>query len=594
MKDDMQHKISLNHIILSSGEKLTISNGVTAIVGPNNTGKSSLLRELRSILSAEAHTYGSVALKVVNEIELIFEGTPEGLFDNLSNIYGLREPGSYNYGQISNPHLVTNGGTHVELSDIANRWGSQQGLGGRFAQFYFRYLNAEERLALTSSVGSFDTYREIASSPLQILFSERELEARLNSLSLEAFKTGVVVNRYAGSMINLHAGEVSESEGTSPQSKEYLAEINSLPLLHEQGDGMRAFVGIVMSIITNQTPLVLIDEPEAFLHPPQARMLGRFLADFANQENGSQVLIATHSEDVIAGLTSKANSDTGVSIARLTRDGNTNHVAQLSAESVQELYEDPLMKHYDMLNGLFTTGVVLCEADSDCTYYRAAVEALPADDYDFIQEAHFTHASGKARIAQAIKTFRETAVPVVAIFDIDILQNDAEFNKLVDVIGADPAKITPLRNTVVSWVSTRNTKLKRAVVKAEIDEILTRKTTKELSGSDVKKIQEATKQKNGWRDLKTAGKSILSGETATAFTDLLAYLEEFGVFVLEQGELERLHPDVPQSNKAAWLRKVIENQYYKDSPAASMLSRMSAFLKDAQTRVTVSTQERVH
>ncbi|MCS4275151.1 putative ATPase [Mycetocola sp. BIGb0189] len=574
--------------MLSSGEKLSVAHGVTAIVGPNNTGKSSLLREIRDLISTEKYHYASLAPKVISGLELAFEGTAEDLFTEFSDTYSLREPGTYNYGQVNNQHLLITGGVHVELADIVNHWGSQQGLGGRFAQLYFRYLNAEERLGLTNSAGSFDTYREIASSPLQILFSKREMEARLNSLSLEAFKTGVVVNRYAGSMINLHAGEVLESEGTSPQSEQYLAEINSLPLLHDQGDGMRAFVGMVMSIITNQTPLVLIDEPEAFLHPPQARMLGRFLADFANQGNGSQVLIATHSEDIIAGLTSKSSSDTDVSIARLTRNGNTNHVAQLSAEVVHELYEDPLMKHYDMLNGLFATGVVLCEADSDCTYYRATVESMPADSHGFVQEAHFTHASGKARIAQAIGTFRKTAVPVAAIFDIDILQNDHEFNRLIDTIDADPARVSPLRNVILDWVANRVTKIKRTTIKAEIDAILSSKTTSEISAGDVRKIQELVGQKSGWRDLKTAGKSILSGGVVTAFGDLLAYLEGFGVFILESGELERLHPELPQTNKAAWLREVIQDGHYKDSPAASMLGRISSFLEEAQTQVSAA------
>lgn len=583
----MVNKIFLKRILLHSGEYVDVADGITAVVGPNNTGKSSLLRELRDLLSTETHGRRAVSCKVIRSPMLEFNGTADGLFEDLVRVYGVREPGQYNYGQLVNEHILLSG-SPLERSDVARHWESQEGLGGRLGQYYVRYLDAEGRLGLTGSVGSFDTYKEAPSAPLHLLFSNRSMESKLDALATSAFRTGIIVNRYAGSMINLHAGKVSAQEGPSPQSEEYLSEINNLALVQEQGDGMRAFVGMVMSIITGQSPLVLIDEPEAFLHPPQARMFGKFLADYARESNHVQVIIATHSEDVLAGLTSNPSEGASISIARLTREGDQNHVAQLSTETVRELYEDPLMKHYDMLNGLFTTGVVLCEADSDCTYYRAAVESLPSSDYGYIQEAHFTHSSGKARIAQAMRTFRETAVPVAAIFDIDILQDDGDFSRLIDTIGADKSTVDPLRNTVTSAVASRSQSLKRASVRAEITAILDKVDASELSSGDAKKVREAVAQKSGWKDLKTAGLPLLSGDAAAAFIKLRDHLEGFGVFILEQGELERLHQEVPQTNKAAWLRKVIEEQKYKTSPASSMLQRVSNFLEKAQTRVAVS------
>ncbi|WP_217132515.1 ATP-dependent nuclease [Leucobacter chinensis] len=587
----MSNRISLKQVVLRSGDTVEVSDGVTAIVGPNNTGKSSLLREVRDYLSSEPYHLEALSRKVIDRAVLVFEGSPDDYFNDLVAAYGRREPGHYNYGMVMNPHVVFNGSAYVELTDLQQLWSTGTSLGGRLSQFQLRYLNAEERLGLTNNAPAINTYNELPSMPLQILFSKRELEQRLNDLSSEAFKTGVVVNRYAGGSINLHAGRVAAEEGPSPQSAEYQAEINSLPLMHDQGDGMRAFVGMVMSIITSQTPLVLIDEPEAFLHPPQARMFGRFLADFAKQGTGVQVIIATHSEDVIAGLTSTVSGDTRISIARLTRDQDRNHVAQLPASAVRELYEDPLMKHYDMLNGLFSTGVVLCEADSDCTYYRATVDELPSDEYGYIQEAHFTHSSGKARIAQAIKTFKQTAVPVVAIFDIDILQNDNEFWRLVEVVGGDRSVIEPLRNIVVNAVGGRSESPSRTAVKAQILEILEGKNVSTLSGGEVGRIQGIISRKSGWKEFKNSGRSMLSGGAAQAFISLTGQLETLGVFVLEQGELERLHSSVGQSNKAAWLREVIEDGLYRDSPAAPLLKRVSEYLGQAQTQTVAEGEE---
>ena len=48
--------------------------------------------------------------------------------------------------------------------------------------------------------------------------------------------------------------------------------------LKRQGDGMRSFASVVLHLLATVTPSILmLDEPEAFLHPPQARLLGTSL-----------------------------------------------------------------------------------------------------------------------------------------------------------------------------------------------------------------------------------------------------------------------------------------------------------------------------
>ena len=49
-------------------------------------------------------------------------------------------------------------------------------------------------------------------------------------------------------------------------------------LLDDQGDGIRSFVGISVALLALKRALFLIDEPEAFLHPPQAFRLGAAIA----------------------------------------------------------------------------------------------------------------------------------------------------------------------------------------------------------------------------------------------------------------------------------------------------------------------------
>ena len=64
-----------------------------------------------------------------------------------------------------------------------------------------------------------------------------------------------------------------------------------MPRLDQQGDGMKSFMGLLLNIVASAYPVVLVDEPEAFLHPPQARLIGRMLGD--EKDPGAQVLVAT-------------------------------------------------------------------------------------------------------------------------------------------------------------------------------------------------------------------------------------------------------------------------------------------------------------
>ncbi|WP_304722163.1 AAA family ATPase [Conexibacter sp. CPCC 206217] len=76
------------------------------------------------------------------------------------------------------------------------------------------------------------------------------------------------VNRAGGSQLHLHLG----APDIQPRldSVEYLNALDGLPLVPDQGDGMRSFIGLLLTILSSSHPLILVDEPEAFLHPPQA------------------------------------------------------------------------------------------------------------------------------------------------------------------------------------------------------------------------------------------------------------------------------------------------------------------------------------
>ena len=70
----------------------------------------------------------------------------------------------------------------------------------------------------------------------------------------------------------------------------------------------------------------LIDEPESFLHPPQANIMGRIIGRTlsANQ----QAFISTHSEEIIKGLLDVCPER--VKIIRITRENDSNNFSVCS------------------------------------------------------------------------------------------------------------------------------------------------------------------------------------------------------------------------------------------------------------------------
>ncbi len=352
--------ISLQSLTLTSGKTLTVRPGVLALVGPNNSGKSTLLRELRDQLVAEPYNRKAVSQVVLEQVDLAI-GAREEVVSDLNARFTQRPPGQYSEGTHNAPTYKLPDGEILRVEALDGYIANAHNLGS-LGHYFVTYLNAETRLSLGNSVQSYDVLTDHPTSPLQILHSKPELEKRLNDLTNEAFDTSITVTRQSGSMIHLLIGRPTITE-TIPPSEEFVNELRSLPRLEVQGDGVRALVGMSMALLTMQSPLILIDEPEAFLHPPQARIFGQFLASYSSERMGSQVIVATHSQDIIAGLTSKSNNEADIAIARISRTASGNDIYQLESDSIKRFVSDPLLKYNNMFDGLFSTGVVLCEGD---------------------------------------------------------------------------------------------------------------------------------------------------------------------------------------------------------------------------------------
>lgn len=141
--------------------------------------------------------------------------------------------------------------------------------------------------------------------------------------------------------------------------------LEQYPQIHNQGDGIRSFTGILLNLIIEHHKIFLIDEPESFLHPPQARIMGHTIGSLLSDKQ--QAFISTHSPEILKGLLETCPNR--IKIVRITRNDNTNHFSILNNDEFNLLWKDPLLRHSEIMSSIFHKNVVLCESDSDCRLY---------------------------------------------------------------------------------------------------------------------------------------------------------------------------------------------------------------------------------
>ena len=261
-------------VLLDGSEEELPTEGVTVIVGPNNAGKTVLVREIERLLShrPDANSEGLI----LRDLALDTVGTFEDLMEWL-NERGMparevlpRYRGEKFIGNVDQGGLTASEANGVWANANERRL-------GKLSKFLVSTLTPENRLQMLGETGVHNLEREVPTSPLQHVFAERTLEERLSALMRHAFGFDVSLNRYNQGQLALRRGRPSIPDSPPPASPELLAAYSALPTLRQEGHGVQAFAGLLLHTIVTPAEVVLIDEPEAFLHPPQARLIGRVL-----------------------------------------------------------------------------------------------------------------------------------------------------------------------------------------------------------------------------------------------------------------------------------------------------------------------------
>jgi hypothetical protein len=521
---------------------------VVVIVGPNNAGKSATLRAIRDKAASNANS------PVVIAIGIATEGSANDVTAWLDSFARKNDESS------PNPVFQALGGG-VHLSQISQFWsGSATWLQG-LSRFFVHLLTADERLQAANPASSIALLRDAPSHPIHFLIRDDRLEARLSQLFRSAFGQELVVNRSAGSQVPLHVGKRPiPAAGEDRVSFSYVQALEELPLLHLQGDGMRSFAGVLLYTSVGRESILLIDEPEAFLHPPQARALGQLLVNERKAER--QLFIATHSGDVLRGILG-ANSSK-VRVVRLRRDGALNVARQLDNTRIAELWNDPLLRYSNILDGLFHERVVVCEADSDARFYAAVAEAMPVSASQRRLDVMFTHCGGKERLAVVVRALRAVEVPVSVAVDFDVLSSDATLGRIVEAAGGLWANFETDWKLVKSSIDNKKAEHSTADVKEKILQILTPIAVDAFPSGAGEEIRKVLRVSSPWSIAKNVGKAFVpAGDSTKAFERLDSSLRTLGIFIVDVGELECFDKSIG-NHGPKWVNDVLKKDLATD------------------------------
>lgn len=543
--------ISISKITFSSGGEVAIQPGeVVLFVGPNNAGKSATLRALRDKLQEST----SVS-PVVHAVEYAKSGTAADVLAWASN-WGKRKD-----DQPGNPHYLALG-AQVYEGQITYGWTNSPNLGS-LCRWLCHFLSADERLHIGNPAPAIAFQQEGLHHPIHYLQRFDELEASLSAQFRKAFGVDLVVHRGAGSQVPLLVGQRPELEaGEDRVSHSFVQRLERLPQLQTQGDGMRSFAGILLASSVGQESVLLVDEPEAFLHPPQAKLLGRLLVE--DKQPGRQLMIATHSSDILRGILDAGNKSLKVVRIRRTSDGNVVRV--LNGQRLEDLWSDPLLRHSNILDGLFHEGVVVCEADADCRFYSALIDAA----WDSIHGSEkkpdlmFTHCGGKDRLAVVIRALRELDVNVRAVADFDVLSNDQPLRNVVEALGGAWSDIEKDWRIVKAAVDAKRPELSTDDLRAQITQVLAEVKEPILPECSRSELQRLVKRTSAWSTAKTVGSAFVPpGDPSKACKRLLSSLRSTGLDVVEAGELEGFARTIG-NHGPKWANEALQRDLVKD------------------------------
>jgi hypothetical protein len=531
-------KFTIDSIVLANDDIVSMKDiDVIIFVGPNNAGKTESIQGIYEKIRSP--DYNSKNIKSISySINLPDFGRDEIIEKSIHS------------GENYSGH---GWGFHKSYLDNWNPAALKQ-YGMREVRGYFcEYLNTETRLHLANNANQIDVQSEPPTHPFHKCYRDDQFEMEISEYTKRAFDQEIIIDRGSGSTLPAYIGKRPELlKGEDRISIEYLNRIRSNSKLPIQGDGIRAFVGISIYCLSQPKPLIFLDEPETFLHPPQARILGEIIAN--SSKSNYQIFLSTHSIDLINGILS-ASAKT--KIIRIDRSGLTSSYKEITSEDISSFKKNSFFRQTNLLDSCFYKHTIVCESDMDAMFYSQIVNDYTAKNSIPTQDINYIHCGGKHRIPEVVSQLKAIGVNPIAIIDIDALDNKAYVKKLVDsysLKGTNLNLISELNRHLLAKAQSITCK----IIKSKINKILD-ESDSPISDDQIDDIREVLKLSKPWRIIKKLGIDGIDDPFKKRVSKLIGNLHSEGIILLRGGEIESFGPSLGSLHGPKWLEAMNEN-----------------------------------
>jgi len=510
----MLESISLK---FTENEELVIdpAQGVIVFVGPNNSGKSLILRELETAISG-----GNIAVsKLLNDFEIIWP-SPQQLATDISDLSKKAPPGTspehvFVGGFSPSGHLEAGSVPREALETVFLQRSQKRWVCSQFLKYFLIRLDGRTRFVLTDDRNRGDLLLR-AENVLAHIFKDDKLRRAISDIVHDAFGVYLTIDALSQQDLRIRLSDTAPSG--DEQNLNEAARIFHAKARHikEASDGVQAFIGILCAVLSGDYRAILIDEPEAFLHPPLARKLGYQLTSELKSERC--LMASTHSADFLIGC---LQASPHVRVVRLEylNGKSKGHIVESSV--LTKFFKTPLLRSANVISALFHDGVVVTESDNDRAFYSEIYFRLAEQEKRY-PSILFINAQNKQTIRDIIGPLRAFGVPAAAIVDIDILKDGGQ--------------------TWLGWLSS-----------AQVPEAL-------RSGFSVQRGDLCQRFSKIVGDMKTnGGVDALLDPDKQAANQLFDILDDYGIFVVRKGELENwLESLSVLGKKTDWTVSVLE------------------------------------
>lgn len=540
----------ISQITLNTGDVISLNpDSILVFVGPNNAGKSQAIRDIYGMVSDNPQG-------VVVNSELIDK-------PNVDDVSAFMKE----YAVLDARHSKYNGFNfdiyefnYKKYSDCVE---AKEPLPDGFREAYFAFLNTGDRLSVCNPADQIDRTAP-AENLIHVLTRDEGYRSKVSNAFREAFNTDVLPHYANGASIPLCLGgdiHSFEAESSFEIYEKLNGYLDQYPKAHLQGDGIKSYLGILLYLYYGQFSTLFIDEPESFLHPPQAFQMGKTLGNSTDK----QLFITTHSKELLSGLLQ--SSSKRLKIIRVERRENTNKFAQIKPDDLNILNTTTFLKYSDAIDSLFHTRTVLCESDSDCKFYEAMLDRV-SGSHGVTASTLLLPVGGKSRFKDYLKLLRSLSIKPIVIPDADILNDPGLLRALLPEAGGSwddiREKWVNLDKSLRADCRDVTCVSARAEINALFDECESPVVTSKLRG----KITAILATDSAWSMVKKYGKAAFKGDSRHSYEIIEQYLNRRNIYPVPVGELENFIPDV-SSHGPDWVNVVFENYSDLNDPIYS-------------------------